>query len=158
MIKQKANEFLREILRNHTKSLPFRGGQRPITGREIMCLSLLVTGHSYDEVGKHFDVSAERIRQIVGRVKRAALAVDRKQVEEEKKRVAREKIAGSIHDESPIEVLGLIVQVENRLKAANIFTVGDLKKQSDSDLLRVESLGKKSLRMIKEALLHGGNL
>jgi DNA-directed RNA polymerase subunit alpha len=52
----------------------------------------------------------------------------------------------------PIQELELSVRASNCLESAKIETVGDLVKMSDSELLKIRSFGKTSLREIKRKL------
>jgi DNA-directed RNA polymerase subunit alpha len=57
---------------------------------------------------------------------------------------------------TPIQELELSVRAGNCLEAANIETVGDLVKMTESDLLKIRSFGKTSLREIRRKLADMG--
>jgi DNA-directed RNA polymerase subunit alpha len=52
----------------------------------------------------------------------------------------------------PVSELDLSVRASNCLESAKISTVGDLVSYNDSDLLKVRSFGKTSLREVKRKL------
>jgi DNA-directed RNA polymerase subunit alpha len=52
----------------------------------------------------------------------------------------------------PIAMLRLSVRSEACLKAENITTIGDLITWSESSLLKIQNLGRRSLNEIKDAL------
>lgn len=52
----------------------------------------------------------------------------------------------------PVDDLELGVRATNCLKAENIYLVGDLVQQTESELMKTPNLGKKSLNEIREAL------
>lgn len=54
--------------------------------------------------------------------------------------------------EGSIDVLEITVRAANYLKEKQIFTVGDLLKQTEGDLLKIPNLGRKSINEIKEVL------
>ena len=51
--------------------------------------------------------------------------------------------------DTPISCTNLSVRLINMLESKGIFTLGDLVKMSDEDLLSIKNLGKKSLKQIK---------
>jgi DNA-directed RNA polymerase subunit alpha len=51
-----------------------------------------------------------------------------------------------------VEELELSVRSANCLKTANIKTIGDLVRKSESDMLKYKNFGRKSLNEIKEIL------
>lgn len=53
----------------------------------------------------------------------------------------------------PIEDLDLTVRAQNCLKAESIYSIGDLIKRTESELLKTPNLGRKSLNEIKEVLV-----
>ncbi len=57
---------------------------------------------------------------------------------------------------SPLDDLELTVRATNCLKAEEIYTIGDLVKCSEVDLLKTPNLGKKSLTEIKDVLAKHG--
>jgi DNA-directed RNA polymerase subunit alpha len=71
---------------------------------------------------------------------------------------AEEKQPGKIDEEMaeklkmPVAEMELSVRASNCLESAKIQTVGQLAKMTDSDLLKIRSLGKTSLREIKRKL------
>lgn len=52
----------------------------------------------------------------------------------------------------PVDELDLTVRSENCLKAENIYYIGDLVRQTETELLKTPNLGKKSLTEIKDVL------
>lgn len=66
--------------------------------------------------------------------------------EEEKRNVVKEMMAKSIDD------LDLSVRAKNCLDAVTLRTIGDLVKQTESELLKVRNFGKTSLKEIKKKL------
>ncbi len=53
----------------------------------------------------------------------------------------------------PVDDLDLTVRSANCLKAENIYSIGDLIKRTENELLRMPNLGRKSLNEIKEVLM-----
>jgi DNA-directed RNA polymerase subunit alpha len=51
-----------------------------------------------------------------------------------------------------IDSLNMIVRTTNCLKAVGIFTIGDLIKKTEVELLKVENLGRKCVTEIKDSL------
>lgn len=62
------------------------------------------------------------------------------------------KYVGYKYFDLPIDELYLTSRSVNCLKAENILYLGDLVSRSDSDLLKVPNLGRKSINEIKELL------
>mgnify|MGYP006296711583 FL=1 len=58
---------------------------------------------------------------------------------------------------TPVDALELTVRTYNCLKAENIFTIGDLVRRTELELLRMPNFGRKSLTEVKE-ILWGRNL
>lgn len=56
----------------------------------------------------------------------------------------------------PIDDLELTVRSANCLKAANIYYIGDLIQQTETELLKTPNLGRKSLTEIKDSLASNG--
>ncbi len=52
----------------------------------------------------------------------------------------------------PIDDLDLTVRAQNSLKAENIYSIGDLIKRTENELLKTPNLGRKSLDEIKKVL------
>ncbi|MBI3291749.1 MAG: DNA-directed RNA polymerase subunit alpha [Elusimicrobia bacterium] len=52
----------------------------------------------------------------------------------------------------PVEIIELSVRASNCLKAAKIYTIGELVRKTDSELVAYKNFGKKSLEEIKERL------
>ena len=61
-----------------------------------------------------------------------------------------EELQGKLNQ--PISTMDLSVRASNCLESAKIHTVGDLAKMTESDLLKVRSFGKTSLREVKRKL------
>lgn len=62
----------------------------------------------------------------------------------------------SLNDSAVIETLDLRARLCERLRLAGITVVGDLTQATEVDLLKIRSLGPKSLREIKQALADRG--
>ena len=56
----------------------------------------------------------------------------------------------------PVDELELTVRSANRLKAENIYYIGDLIQRTENELLKTPNLGRKSLNEIKEVLASRG--
>lgn len=56
----------------------------------------------------------------------------------------------------PVDDLDLNVRSANCLKAANIYYIGDLIQRSETELLKFENLGRKTLNEIKEVIASRG--
>jgi DNA-directed RNA polymerase subunit alpha len=53
----------------------------------------------------------------------------------------------------PIDDLDLTARAQNCLKAENIYSIGDLIKRTENELLKTPNLGRKSLNEIKKVLM-----
>ena len=58
--------------------------------------------------------------------------------------------------ETSIEELDLSVRSKNCLKRANIYTLGDLIRKSEDEMMKVRNLGRKSLKEIMQKLHERG--
>lgn len=82
---------------------------------------------------QYFDIGSERVSEAAA----AAASVDEELVR---------KLS------MPISELELSVRASNCLESAQIFTIADLASKSDSELLKVRSFGRTSLREVKKKL------
>ena len=64
--------------------------------------------------------------------------------------LSQEELAAKLG--TPIESLDLTVRAGNCLESINVNVIGDLVKMTESDLLKVRSFGKTSLREISRKL------
>jgi DNA-directed RNA polymerase alpha subunit len=60
--------------------------------------------------------------------------------------------------DAPLDILELTTRAQNSLVAENIYTIGQLMKQTENELLRFPNMGRKSLKHIKEQLEKKFNL
>lgn len=149
MITEKTRKMFFEAMRDHTTPLKSRFGPRLLTGRELVIVGLLVSGHSYAEAGKHMQVMPERIKQIADSVMRSILYT---KSQEEVQKTLRAADESPIDNGSPIGALQLTVRSENCLKAENVYTIGELLEKTEWDLLKIPNFGRKSLKEIKTVL------
>ncbi len=150
MISPEKREMFMEALMHHTEPLWTRSGPRFLTGREIVVLSLLVLGFSNDEIGKHLDITVYRVRQITERVRRSIFKT------KEWSEVKRKNPTIMDIATTSIDVFDLTIRSSNCLKSENIYTIGELVRKTEQDLLKIPFFGRKSLNEIKDALRQRG--
>ena len=89
-----------------------------------------------DTLIRQFDVFADLARDVIGGGSRAS----------------KEDSGKPQPTDMPIEELELSVRAYNCLKRANIYTVGDLLKKSERDLMDIKNFGKKSAEEVIERM------
>ncbi len=89
-----------------------------------------------DTLIKHFDFFADLAREAIGGGSRAV----------------REEVGRPQPTDMSIEELELSVRAYNCLKRANIYTVGDLLKKTERELMDIKNFGKKSAEEVIERL------
>ncbi len=133
-------------------------------------------GKTLDEIAKKFGVTRERIRQCetraIGRLSdpmvlnsmRAVSYTQYKNLENRYEAVSyaynhtpeqkdiEELVKESAITEMPIEDLGLSIRTHTCLRRAGISTVGELIAKTQTEMMKVRNLGKKSLYEIKTKL------
>jgi DNA-directed RNA polymerase subunit alpha len=89
-----------------------------------------------DTLIRQFDVFADLARDVIGGGSRSA----------------KEESGKPQPTDMPIEELELSVRAYNCLKRANIYTVGDLLKKTERDLMDIKNFGKKSAEEVIERM------
>ena len=103
-------------------------------------------GATYGQLGDDFGVSRSRAREIA----KSALRQLRRELgilPAEGHGLSREEL----HERS-VDALGLDVRPANALRKGNVRTIGELVSLTEYDLLRMQGVGRISLRNIKERL------
>ena len=117
--------------------------QIKIRERERKILQLRAS-YTLEEIGEMFGVTRERIRQIEARaLRRIALS-------------KRFKEDGPITVKSDIERLELPIRVDNCLRKSNINTIEDIIESGPLELLKIKSLGNKSIQEIRNEMRRCG--
>lgn len=111
--------------------------------RERKILQLRVN-HTLEEIGEMFGLTRERIRQIeASALRRSALS-------------KRFKEEGPITVKSDIERLDLPIRVYNSLRKSDINTIENIIESGQFNLLKIKSLGRKSLQEIRNEMRRYG--
>ena len=129
-----------------------QGGGQKLSPQEEKIITMVVDGKDFEEIGKHFAVTRERIRQIADKVSRK---IKRIAGNEEAERLRNEKIAEAKSKDInglTLEDLAISVTAYNCLRNAGITHVVQLVGVSELELLRTKNFGRKSLNEIKEVL------
>lgn len=129
-----------------------QGGGQKLSPREEKIITMIVDGKDFEEIGKHFAVTRERIRQIADKTSRK---IKRIAGNEEAERLRNEKIAETKTKDInglTVEDLAISVKAYNCLRNAGITHVVQLAGVSEAELLRTKNFGEKSLSEIKEVL------
>lgn len=106
------------------------------------------------------------INEMLWRVKdmefRLSLIVNREQerrVREKVELARKAKEAESIANGIPISVLDLCIRTQNNLRCDSIYTIQELTKRSEKDLLKIPNIGRRAVNEIVAALVtHGLSL
>ncbi len=87
-------------------------------------------------------------------VQMAEIGEETAEIEQEQEEAEEEQVDQELEKKMQLTIqdVGLSVRAINCLEAANISTIGELVKHSESDLLKVRSFGKTSLREVKRKL------
>src|SRR4030095_5051618 len=121
--------------------------------RNASIIRLLRGGGRATDIANQFNVSPGRVTQIVA----ANPKLDRLRAVLQKKYGARPNV-GLLADHTPIEVLilcdasmhGWAVRITSlRQRASPIRTIGDLRRMSDAELLRIPGIGTRILRELR---------
>jgi len=121
--------------------------------RNSAIVRLLRSGGSASEIASQFNVSPGRVTQIVA----ANDALDRLRAALQKKYGLRPNIR-QLTDQTPIEVLilcdadmhGWAVRVKSLRQAATpIKTIGNLRRMTDEELLRIPGVGTRMLQQLR---------
>ena len=129
-----------------------QGGGQKLSPREEKIITMVADGKDFEEIGIHFSVTRERIRQIADKASRK---IKRMADEQEFTRVRDERLSEAKTegiDGLTVEDLELSVKAYNCLCNAGITHVIQLAGVSELELLRVKNFGQKSLNEIKEVL------
>lgn len=133
-----------------------KGDMSRLSPREEKIVRLTVDGKSTEEIGVHFDVTRERIRQIADKAKRKIARITRDQ---EVQRLREERMK-EVKTQDPkgltIEDLELSTKAYNGLCNAGITHVSQLSGVTEAELLRTKNFGRKSLNELKEVLAQVG--
>lgn len=134
--------------------------------REYQTMEMTVNGYSPQDIADEFQVSIERVRQLIYRAARRIRMNDaaeflRLENEKLKKQIEQIELENSKTDrqrlmETCIVDLDLSVRALNCLKQAEVSTIGDLMKMSKFDLLKFRNFGRKSMQEIEEMLYSKG--
>lgn len=181
-MKIKNNEILSEMLKESKMgSLRFRNFLFTIKytmqrvglfkERENEIFSMVLDGYTLEEIGKKYDLTSERIRQIFEKSLRRAkyalerYAKERQQIEEYKKRIEvleaqnraltilGSKATGDIPSTMRLRDLNFSVRALGIFAACEIDTLEDLINTSPMELLRYRGMGRKTLNEIRELML-----
>lgn len=69
-----------------------------------------------------------------------------------KKLLEEKRTNALIADNEPVDILGLSVRANNCLRRAKIYTIGQLRRCNETDLLNIRNLGKSTLQEIEGCL------
>mgnify|MGYP001558813361 FL=1 len=120
-----------------------KGDMSRLSPREEKIVRLTVDGKSTEEIGVHFDVTRERIRQIADKAKRKIARITRDQ---EVQRLREERMK-EVKTQDPkgltIEDLELSTKAYNGLCNAGITHVSQLSGVTEAELLRTKNFGRK---------------
>lgn len=144
--------------------------------RESKIYEMIINGATLNEVGKHFNLTKERIRQIYNRSLRKAHAMlyrlnkEREELTEYRNQIAKltaeNKVLKDINqklaeengkkddvvvefDATPLTDFDFTTRALNCFNAADIKTVGELRMFSPSDLLKFRNFGRKSIEEVR---------
>lgn len=137
--------------------------------RNVQIFLKYLDGLTFDEIGKDYGLTRERIRQIVERMKKTVKHYKRSVTIAEMKfekqyKSLQKKYQDLVHyhvekkepKKPPVDFLlseeDLSVRLKNILRNENINTLGDLANCSVMDLLKLRSFGEKCLRETKDLL------
>jgi DNA-binding CsgD family transcriptional regulator len=154
MLSQKTKDMFASLLANtNEKPLMTRNGPRSLTAREKKILIFLVDGKSYGEIGKEFDVTGERIKQYVARVKSAVAYTEMVKTKSEntENTLNSLKDSGKPLSEILVEDAFELLSVRNGLLANGIHTLADLDARKN-EIYRFEGFGAKKMTVVKEIL------
>ena len=121
-----------------------RVGQRTDYDRLVMDVTTNGATSPIDALGYASKILKDHLQMFI-HFDEAQLEEAREEISEEKERM-RELLARSVDE------LELSVRSNNCLKMANIKTLGDLVRRSESEMLKYKNFGRKSLREISEIL------
>jgi len=111
---------------------------------------------SLEEIGQHFDVTRERIRQLLGQGKRVVANIIQGLEEEQKRKERMEETRAKGIEGLTVEDLELSNRTYNCLLNAGITHVSQFAGISEMELLRTKNFGRKSLNELKEILVQIG--
>lgn len=136
-------DWAKAILR-HVRSLPGH------MGFQAAFLEARSQGMTFRELAEAFLVSPEAVRSL-------GLRADRRAA----RREVRERVAAELPHidrvgEHPIQDLGLGTRATHALLNHGIKTIGEVSLMSNSDLLKVQQIGRKTLKEIHDALAQCG--
>jgi hypothetical protein len=133
-----------------------QGGGKFLSPKEEKIVRMVADGKSFDEIGVHFDVTRERIRQIADKASRNIAKI---MSDQEAERLRNERL-GEVKTKDlnglKIDDLQLSVKAYNGLANAGITHVSQLVGVSETELLRTKNFGRKSLNEVKEVLAAAG--
>lgn len=127
-----------------------QGGGQTLSSREEEIITMIAGGKGFEEIGIHFAVTRERIRQLADKasrkIKRIADQQEAKRLRNERIPEAKTKGLGGL----AIEDLDLSVRTYNCLRNAGITHVGQFSEITTGELLHIKNFGRKSFNEIKE--------
>ncbi|MCX6731723.1 MAG: LuxR C-terminal-related transcriptional regulator [Candidatus Parcubacteria bacterium] len=129
------------------------GGASNLAPREEKVARLLTEGKTYREISEQFDVTEERIKKIVNRIRTRIGAEDKKltRAAELDSLLINLQESGKPLPEIPIDGI-FPVRVENSLLNIGCKTLGDIVAKSQKELLRTKGISRVGFTKINEVL------
>lgn len=149
---QKTKDLFTAVLA-HEAHMSTKNGTRVLRERERKILTLLVAGKSYNDIGKQFDLTGERIKQIANSIKGALLYTEMVKARNANSEGVLNalKASGKPLSEILVEDAFELLAVRNGLLANGIVTLADLANRKD-EIYRFEGFGAKKMSVVKEIL------
>lgn len=122
-----------------------QGGGSDVSVREEIVAKMIVDGKSYEEIGVHFDVTRERIRQIADKAERKISTTMRQRETEQRVEDMKKKGVSGL----TIDDLILSPRAYNGLKNAGVSHVSQLADFTEGEMLCIKNFGRKSLNELK---------
>lgn len=127
-----------------------------LTPKEEKVVQMIADGKDFNEIGVHFDVTRERIRQIADKASRKIGRILESQEVEQKRKERVEETQTKGVEGLTVEDLELSRRTYCSLLNVGITHVSQFAGISEAELLRTKNFGRKSLNELKEVLAQVG--
>ena len=129
-----------------------QGKVSQLTPKEEKVVQMIADGKDFNEIGVHFDVTRERIRQIADKASRKIGRILESQEAELNKQKMMDEAKAKGLEGLTIDDLLLSVRTYNCLKNLGLTFASQLADFTEADLIRTKHFGRKSLNELKEVL------